>query len=94
MTTYFYSIFLLSLANFHLCFFFKPDRNTEKGFSPMLASPATLALPLRSIPEVNKIFFVIGITIIQVNIAQLNSRGLAFLGVWEFESRIILILLI
>ena len=50
MTTYFYSIFAVLPANFHL-FFFKPDTNTEKGFSPMLASPATLALPIRSTPR-------------------------------------------
>ena len=75
MTTYFYSIFVtFRLANFHLCFF-KPERNTEKRFSPMLASPATLALPLRSTPEVNKKLFVIRIMIIQVNVVQLNSRG-------------------
>lgn len=86
--------FSCSPGKFSLVFFFKPDRNTEKDFSPMLASPATLALPLRNIPEVNKILFVIGITIIQVNIAQVNSRGLAFLGVSEFKSRIILIVLI
>ena len=35
----------------------------------------------------NKKMFVIRIMIIQVNIGQVNSRGLAFLGVSEFKQR-------
>ena len=39
----------------------------------MLASPETVAMPLRSTPKVDKKIFVIRIVIIQVNIGQVNS---------------------
>ena len=93
VTTFLYYFCHVSPGQLSLVFF-KPERNTEKRFSPMLASPVRLALPLRSTPEVNKKLFVIRIMIIQVNIGQVNSRGWAFLGVSEFKSRIILFVLI
>ena len=74
MTTYIVFLSRFALQTF-TCVFFKPERNTEKRFSPMLASPVTLALPLRSTPEVNKKMFVIRIMTMQVNIGQVNSRG-------------------